>query len=132
MSIYATQHEFAIPVGIGKTSSVNIGMTAMALVYVQAVPGFVGHPDSGYETDPYPWLPSAPSKEEEDRFRGVYFVAAGDASKTGQQYDRPLLIMSHDEYVKISYLDLITRLTEELRWRWSNDEINSNSIFYVD
>lgn len=133
MSIYITQYEFALPVGRGKTSITNIGMTAMAIIHVQAVPGFIGHPANGYDSDPYPWLPPCPPESEmNEKFRAVYFIAKGDNHKKGQQYDRPLLALTHDEYVNITYLDLISQLTEELQERWEDDELDSKGIFYID
>lgn len=84
-------------------------------VWVQAVPGHVGHPDHGYEYDPYlDFLPPPPKDPEQDR--AYVFVTAG-AKKDVQRYVDPLLVMDYEEYTGSRFDELWERLLQEIAKR---------------
>lgn len=80
-------------------------------IYVQAVPGHIGHPSKGYGDPFISYLPPPP--ENPENLRAVVFVEAG-CPKNGQEYTRPLLTLSGEEFEKISFLEVFTKISRAL------------------
>ncbi len=112
MSIYATGPEFRLPVGGGWPSYNWVG------VYIQFVPAHIGQPSEGYDEDLYdyflPPIVSPYPSQDEDIVRAVVFVQNGRERKEGQQYVDALLTLTYDEYKKITFMELWTRLYEKI------------------
>jgi hypothetical protein len=95
----------------------------------QGVPAHIGSPSpgSGYQDgDPYAaFLPPAvecPAGEPDDapeRLRAVVVVAEGRERKatarSGQEYADPLLVLSGDEYARLTFDQLYLRVCDRLR-----------------
>lgn len=117
MSIYATYHIFKLqPDWLWAKGDSFIEVIA------QGVPGHIGHPKHGYETDPYSsFLP--PVIDDEDGLRAMVFVLAdepvGEPPCHGQQYANPLLVMSGEEYKAAKFDELMFRLGDLLEKRLS-------------
>src|SRR5436190_23858581 len=100
MSIYATLAEF----GVGR-----FGDKEMVRIFVQGVPPHIDYVGTGWEFLPPPVDP------EGKTMRAVFFVESGDAKGTercGQEYVRPLLMLTGAEYEGIRFVDLMERLEE--------------------
>jgi hypothetical protein len=93
-------------------------------VTAQGVPAHIGSPapGMGYEDgDPYaaflpPAIPDPP--EDTDAMRAVVFVtedAKKGTAQCGQEYENPLLVLSGEEYEKITFGVLHDRLCTALR-----------------
>ena len=114
MSIYATQWVLKFP-SLGDFYFECEWVTVLG----QGVPAHIGTPTPGhgYESgDPYAsFLPPAiPVVEDEDRLRAIVIVRE-NAEKAGQEYVRPLLVLSGDEYAAIPYQTLHNRICDALR-----------------
>lgn len=90
-------------------------------VFGQGVPAHIGTPTPGhgYEAgDPYAsFLPPAiPVTNDNDgmRLRAMVVVREG-TEKIVQEYRRPLLVLSGEEYAKISFAELYSRVCTVLR-----------------
>jgi hypothetical protein len=96
MSIYATQWILKFP----SHGDAHSGCEWTTIIG-QGVPGHIGTPTEGlgYESgDPYAsFLPPAiPVTEDEDRLRAIVIVRE-NTEKVGQEYVRPLLVLSGEE-----------------------------------
>ena len=91
----------------------------------QGVPAHVGTPTPGYgyeSGDPYAsFLPPAlrvGTDATEDDFRAVVFVvslASKGTSRSGQEYESPLVVLSGTEYAAASFQVVYDRLCAALR-----------------
>jgi hypothetical protein len=100
MSIYATGWQIKLEmhppfsVAVGKDEIYN---PYWAEVYVQYVPGHIGHPEGDYETDPYAdYLP--PVSDDPDKIRAAVIVLQGFHQKDRQRYVTPVMVLSREEY----------------------------------
>jgi hypothetical protein len=94
-------------------------------VRAQGVPAHVGTPTPGYgyeSGDPYEsFLPPALRVEgatSEDDLRAVVFVVGASkkgTSRSGQEYEAPLLVLTGKEYAAMSFQVLHDRLCTALR-----------------
>ncbi|OGV70541.1 MAG: hypothetical protein A3K19_24780 [Lentisphaerae bacterium RIFOXYB12_FULL_65_16] len=91
-------------------------------VRAQAVPGHIGTllPGYGYESgDPYAaFLPPPVTSEPDHKLRAVVFVAENTnkgTARSPQEYVEPLLVLTGDEYEKISFAALRARICDALR-----------------
>lgn len=118
MSIYATGLCIRIEMNVPWRSGVKIVIDKdhdfnpyFAEVCLQSVPGHIGHPDEGYEVDPYAdFLPPISKNVDDDR--AEVFVLRGFEKKDGQQYVSPVLVLSGEEYENISFKELFTKLIQ--------------------
>jgi hypothetical protein len=104
-------------------------------VFGQGVPPHIGTPTPGhgYESgDPYAsFLPPAiPVPEEDDgtALRAMVIVREG-TEKVGQEYVRPLLVLSGQEYATIPFPELHERICDALRGgrpRWVGEWIGND------
>lgn len=118
MSIYATHWILKFP----RYGDFHTGSEWVEVVG-QGVPAHIGTPTTGhgYEAgDPYAsFLPPAVpvSEAEEDwwqALRAMVIVRDG-TEKIGQEYVRPLLVLSGQEYATIPFSDLHERICDALR-----------------
>ncbi len=120
MSIYATLWHLQFPRdGDGRLDCKWVGVLA------QGVPGHVGTPTPGYgyeSGDPYEsFLPPAVRIDgvtSEDDLRAVVFVTSTSkkgTSRSGQEYETPLLVLTGKEYAATSFQVLHDRLCTALR-----------------
>jgi hypothetical protein len=100
MSIYATGWQIKLEmhppfsVAVGKDEIYN---PYWAEVYVQYVPGHIGHAEGDYETDPYAdYLP--PVSDDPDQIRAAVIVLDGFHQKDCQRYITPVMVLSRQEY----------------------------------
>jgi hypothetical protein len=107
MSIYATLWILKFPAD-GDAHS----RTEWVSIVGQGVPGHIGHPEEGYESDPYPFLPPVP--EDSESLRAVVIVREG-TPKDGQEYTSPLLVLSGAAYGTMPFQELHDRICEALR-----------------
>jgi hypothetical protein len=94
-------------------------------VLAQGVPAHVGTPTPGYgyeSGDPYAaFLPPAlqiGDETSQDDLRSVVFVVAASkkgTSRSGQEYESPLVVLTGKEYVGMSFQVLHDRLCAALR-----------------
>ena len=120
MSIYATLWRLRFPSG-GETC---IGCDWVD-VFAQGVPAFIGTPTPGYgyeSGDPFSaFLPVAirvDGSTAEDGFRAVVFVSdvsRKGTSRSGQEYESPLLVLTGAEYGSTPFQVLHDRLCAALR-----------------
>jgi hypothetical protein len=106
MSIYATLAHFGIK---------RFGDKAIIEILVQSVPAHIE--DTGPMWD---FLPP-PVDPEGKISRAVFFVEPGEEKGTdrcGQEYVRPLLMLTGKEYREIRFIDLMFRLEEALDRRY--------------
>jgi hypothetical protein len=120
MSIYATLWKLKFPLEGDFCHGCDwIEVTA------QGVPPHIGSPTpgAGYEQgDPYAsFLPPALQVDENDDgpfMRAVVFVTeftAKGTTRSGQEYQSPLLVLRGEEYARIPFADLHERLCAVLR-----------------
>ena len=120
MSIYATLWKLRFPKeGDEHTDCEWIEVTA------QAVPPHVGSPTpgNGYESgDPYvAFLPPAEETDADGLVklnRAVVFVTEytiKGTERSGQEYASPLLVMTGEEYARITFEELHQRICDALR-----------------
>jgi hypothetical protein len=118
MSIYATLWTLKFP----RHGDAHSGCEWVKVVG-QGVPAHVGSPSPGhgYEAaDPYArFLPpavSVPDDYDGTALRAVVVVREG-TEKVGQEYVRPLLVLSGPDYVATSFGDLHDKICDALRGR---------------
>src|SRR5882757_3734460 len=108
MSIYATLHELGIK---------RFGDKQFVTVFVQGVPPHIDHVGPAWDFLPLPMDPDGAT------MRAVFFVEPGDEKGTarcGQEYVKPLLMLTGLEYEAISFADLIQRLELALDKKYGN------------
>jgi hypothetical protein len=102
MSIYATLAE----IGIRRFRDKEF-----VAILVQGVPPHIDHVGPAWDFLPPPVDP------EGTMMRAVFFVEPGDekgTSRCRQEYVRPLLMMTGEEYGKLNFPDVIAKLEEAL------------------
>lgn len=102
MSIYATLAEIGIK---------RFGDKGFVEILIQGVPPHIDYVGPQWEFLPPPVNPNSSS------MRAVFIVEAGDDKGTprcGQEYVKPLLVLSGKEYDDIRFSDLISRLDQAL------------------
>jgi len=116
VSIYATYWVLKFP----RYGDAHTGC-AWVEVLGQAVPAHIGTPSPGYRYeagDPYAaFLPPAipmPGGNDGTTLRAMVIVRSG-TEKRGQQYIGPLLVLSGEEYARVSFGDLHERICAALR-----------------
>lgn len=125
MSIYAT---------IGELGFKRSDDSAYIEIYIQAVPPHIV--DVGPQ---WGFLPP-PVDPEGRRFRAVFFVERDEAQGTARshdEYSRPLLTLTGQEYHDIRFVDLMMRLEEALDARygtpaWKSIISEKERRWYVD
>ncbi len=106
MSIYATLAEIGIK---------RFGDQQFVVIFIQAVPSHIDYIGPDWDFLPPPVDP------EGDTPRAVFFVEPGDEKGTprcGQEYVKPLLMLTGVEYEKISFTELLKKLEESLERRY--------------
>jgi hypothetical protein len=102
MSIYATLAEIGIK---------RFGDKEFVRILIQGVPPHIDYVGPTWEFLPPPVDP------EGSVMRAVFVVEAGDDKGTprcGQEYVKPLLILTGQEYDRICFAEMISRLEEAL------------------
>src|SRR5437879_6574324 len=85
-------------------------------VCAQSVPPHIGHPSNYPDGDPYSdFLPPVvadydPETGEAPYNRAVVIVQEGREQKDGQRYVDPLMILSGEEYSRITFKELLDRI----------------------
>ena len=120
MSIYATLWTLKFP----KDGEDYVGCDWIKVI-AQGVPAHIGSPTPGcgYEDgDPYAdFLPPPVETDENgeaEYLRAVVFVTEGTpkgTSRSGQEYELSLLVLTGKEYITITFENLHTRLCSALR-----------------
>jgi hypothetical protein len=120
MSIYATLWRLQFP----RLGDAYVGCEWVE-VLAQGVPAHVGTPTPGYgyeSGDPYEaFLPPAlriDGRTSEDDLRAVVFVVSASkkgTSRSGQEYESPLLVLTGTEYAAMPFQVLHDRLCTALR-----------------
>lgn len=120
MSIYATLWHLQFP----RDGDAHLGCEWVG-VFAQGVPAFIGTPTAGYgyeSGDPFgTFLPPALRIGEgvaEDDLRAVVFVESESkkgTTRSGQEYDAPLLTLTGSEYAATPFQVLYERLCDVLR-----------------
>ena len=108
MSIYATLSEIGLK---------RFGDEQFVDIFVQGVPAHID-----YVGPEWVFLPP-PIDPESEQMRAVFFVERGDDKGTprcGQEYVRPLLMLTGQEYEDIRFADLLARLDEALDRKYGN------------
>jgi len=116
MSIYATLTEIGIK---------RFGDKDFVDILVQGVPAHIDYVGPEWEFLPPPVDPDGTF------VRAVFFVESGDEKGTdrcGQEYVRPLLMLTGKEYEEIRFVDLMTRLEDALDARYGKRP----SAIYID
>jgi len=106
MSIYATMAEIGIK---------RFGDREFVDIFVQGVPPHIDDVGPAWEFLPPPVDPNG------THMRAVFFVEAGEEKGTprcGQEYVRPLLMLTGEEYERVRFVDLIARLEDALDARY--------------
>lgn len=106
MSIYATIAEIGIK---------RFGDKEFVDILVQGVPPHINYVGPQWEFLPPPVDPNG------RLMRAVFFVEAGDDKGTqrcGQEYVRPILMLTGKEYEGVRFDDLMTRLEDALDARY--------------
>lgn len=141
MSIYATLWRLKFP----RDGNDHTGCDWIE-VLAQGVPAHIGTPTPGlgYEGgDPYAsFLPPAvpvPARDDTRALRAVVIVTEGTPKGTprsAQEYINPLLVLSGEEYVALSFEELHQRICDALRGgrprciaEWWNPEGNVRLLF---
>jgi hypothetical protein len=120
MSIFATRWRLQFP----RLGDAYVGCEWVE-VLAQGVPAHVGTPTAGYgyeSGDPYEaFLPPAlriDGRTSEDDLRAVVFVVSASkkgTSRSGQEYESPLLVLTGTEYAVMPFQVLLDRLCTALR-----------------
>ena len=120
MSIYATMWKLKFP----KEGDVYLGCDWVE-VTAQGVPPHIGSPTPGlwYEhSDPYAGFLPPPVETDADgdapHMRAVVFVTEHSVKGTKrhpQEYGRPLLVLTGEEYSRVTFEELHRRLCDALR-----------------
>lgn len=137
MSIYATHWILKFP----RHGDAHTGCEWVEVIG-QGVPAHIGTPSQGYgyqSGDPYAeFLPPAVRVSDEDDGAGLraMVVIQDGTDKIGQEYIRPLVVLSGEEYVTIPFAKLHERICDALRgtsprWvgEWMNDEGATKLMF---
>lgn len=106
MSIYATLAHFGIK---------RFGDRGMVEVFAQGVPPHIDYTGPAWEFLPPPVDP------EGELMRAVFFVERGEEKGTprcGQEYVKPLLMVTGQEYAEAKFADILQRLEEALDRRY--------------
>lgn len=106
MSIYATLAELGIK---------RFGDRALIHILVQGVPPHIEYAGPDWAFLPPPVDPDGPL------MRAIFFVEPGDEKGTprcGQEYVKPLLMLTGKEYAEAPFADLIQRLEDALDSRY--------------
>jgi hypothetical protein len=106
MSIYATLAQIAVK---------RFGDTGLVEIFVQGVPPHIDCTGSAWEFLPPPVDP------EGDLMRAVFFVEPRDEKGTercGQEYVKPLLMMTGAEYERTPFPEVLERLERALDTRY--------------
>lgn len=114
MSIYATQWILQFPSHGDAYSTCE-----WVRIWGQGVPAHIGTPTpcEGYETgDPYAGFlpPAIPVTDDGEQLRAIVIVRE-NTEKVGQEYVRPLLVLSGAEYAALSFQELHDRICDALR-----------------
>src|SRR5258708_38043434 len=115
MSIYATLWEIKLP------KSYHFDEEWVS-VYAQAVPAHIGHASHYPEGDPYAdYLPPVvqnydPESHEASPYRAVLILMEGRDEKIIQRYTDPLLMMTGEEYARLTFDELIHRIEDAMPW----------------
>jgi hypothetical protein len=117
MSIYATQWQLKFP-----EDGFEYPGCKWILVTAQGVPSHIGSPTpgSGYEQgDPYGDFLPPPVEDAPDTFqlRAVVFVTEATkkgTTRSGQEYENPLLVMPGDEYLSMNFNAVYHRICDAL------------------
>lgn len=114
MSIYATLWEIKVP---RRHEFDDEWIT----VYAQAVPPHVGHPSHYPDGDPYAdFLPPVfqydPDTDKAPYHRAVVIVQEGRDKKDVQRYVDPLIVVSGEEYARISFAELLAGIHKAIGW----------------
>lgn len=102
MSIYATLFHFGV---------YRFGEDRVTEVLAQGVPAHITHAGTGYE-----WVPP-PVDPDRDTPRAVVIVEAGTPKGTercNQEYQESLLILTGEEWERISFISLMDRIHAKL------------------
>jgi hypothetical protein len=120
MSIYATLWSIQV-----QDPSAPFTDPRWVMITAQAVPPHIGSPTPGcgYEDgDPYADFLPTPVETDEmgqaDYSRAVVFVTdetKKGTARSGQEYANPLLVLTGEEYAKMSFDELLHRLEEAIR-----------------
>ena len=120
VSIYATLWRLQFP----RDGDASVGCEWIE-VMAQGVPAHIGTPTTGYgyeSGDPYEaFLPPAVRIDDstlEEDLRAVVFVvptSTKGTSRSGQEYESPLLVLTGRDYVATPFQDLHDRLCAALR-----------------
>lgn len=120
MSIYATLWSIKV-----QDPASPLTKPRWVKVTAQAVPPHIGSPTPGcgYEHgDPYADFLPPPIETDEmgdaEYNRAVVFVTdetKKGTERNGQEYDNPLLVLTGEEYAKMSFDELLHRLEEAIR-----------------
>jgi hypothetical protein len=108
MSIYATLAEIGIK---------RFGDKEFIAILVQGVPPHIDDVGSAWDFLPPPVDPDG------EVMRAVFFVEPGDEKGTprcGQEYVRPLLVLTGEEYGRMSFPDVIAKLEEAFDVKYRN------------
>jgi len=113
MSIYATLWEFKLP----KAHRFD---TEWVTVFAQAVPAHIGHPSHYPEGDPYAdFLTPVVECDSEGSgpyYRAVLILVEGHDEKIGQKYSSPLLMLTGEEYARMSFQALFDAIENAMPW----------------
>lgn len=120
MSIYATLWSIQV-----QDPAVSLTNPRWVTVTAQAVPPHIGSstPGGGYEDgDPYAEFLPPPIETDEmgsaEYNRAVVLVSdetKKGTKRSGQEYVHPLLVLTGEEYAKISFDELLHRIEEAIR-----------------
>ncbi len=115
MSIYTTLWEIKIPLRHASDGE-------WAMVYGQSVPAYVGHPSVYPEGDPFAdFLPPIvqeydPETDAAYPHRAVIIVQEGREEMDGQRYVDPLLVLTGEEYSRMTFQNLLDRIYTAIGW----------------
>jgi len=114
MSIYATLWEIKLP----KAHRFD---TEWVTVFAQAVPAHIGHPSHYPDGDPYSdFLPPIVECDPETGigpfYRAVVILVEGRSEKIGQRYSTPLLVLTGEAYVRMSFQELFEAIEQAMPW----------------
>ena len=115
MSIYATLWEIKLP-------RRHCFDEEWVRVYAQGVPPHIGHPRYYPDGDPYAdFLPPIaadcdPETYDVSHYRAVVIVQEGRDKKDIQRYTDPLLVLTGQEYARMTFHQLLDRIQEAMGW----------------
>jgi len=115
MSIYATLWEIKVP----RRHEFD---DEWVEVFGLAVPAYIGHPSHYPDGDPYGSFLPPPVKDydpetgEAPFCRAVVIVQKGRDTKDIQRYTDPLIVMSGEEFARVTFDELLTRIHKAIGW----------------